>query len=84
MRHRISAGTIVDEASRILLVRRVRPQRYDFWVAPGAGVKRNEELQAAVVREVREESGLEVEPLAVLYIEELLDPTNRRCKFWFW
>ena len=83
MQHRISAGAIVEEEGRILLVRHRRPQRYDFWVAPGGGVKEAEELRVAAVREVREESGLEIEPLELVYIEELVDPETRHCKFWF-
>lgn len=83
MKHRISAGAIVEDGGRVLLVRHVRPERYDFWVAPGGGVHDNEELEVTVVREVREESGLDVEPLKLIYIEELLDPDTRHCKFWF-
>jgi len=83
MRHRISAGIIVEHQSRILLVRNVLPGRYDFWVAPGGGVQGEEELKVAASREVREESGLEVAPRELLYIEELVQPDMRHCKFWF-
>jgi len=83
MQHRISSGVIVEHRNRILLVRHVRPRRYDFWVAPGGGVQGSEDLSAAAVREVREESGLEVAATELLYIEELLQPGIRHCKFWF-
>jgi 8-oxo-dGTP diphosphatase len=83
MKHRISAGAIVEEDGRILLVRHMHPGRYDFWVAPGGGVVGDEDLADAAAREVREESGLEVQPLRLLYIEELLQPGIRHCKFWF-
>lgn len=83
MQHRISAGIIVEHESRILLVRHVRPGKYDFWVAPGGGVQGSEELAMAAVREVREESGLEVNAGELLYIEELIEPETRHCKFWF-
>lgn len=83
MRHRISAGALVEEDGRILVVRHVRPQFYDFWVAPGGGAKDEEELAAAAMREVREESGLDVAIGQLVYVEELLDPNTRHCKFWF-
>ena len=83
MKHRISAGIIVEHQSRVLLVRHLRPGRYDFWVAPGGGVQGEEELSAAAIREVREESGLLVEAERLAYIEELIQPDLRLCKFWF-
>jgi 8-oxo-dGTP diphosphatase len=83
MQHRISAGIIVEHQDRILVVRHVRPGRYDFWVAPGGGVQESEELSIAAEREAREESGLEVKAGEILYIEELIQPGTRHCKFWF-
>ena len=83
MKHRISAGVILEHQSRLLLVRHVLPGRYDFWVAPGGGVQGEEELSAAAVREVWEESGLLVEAGRLAYIEELVEPDLRVCKFWF-
>lgn len=81
--HRISAGAIVESDGRLLLVRHHRPGRYDFWVAPGGGVKRDESLEAAAAREVREETGLEVRVAKLLYIEELADANCRFVKFWY-
>ena len=82
MTHRISAGAIVESDGRVLLVRHHRPGRYDFWVAPGGGVKGDESLEAAAVREVREETGLVVRVSKLLYIEELADAGCRYVKFW--
>jgi 8-oxo-dGTP diphosphatase len=84
MQHRISAGAIVEDAAgRLLLVRHVLPARYDFWVAPGGGVQGSEELAAAAIREVREESGLHVAIDRLAYIEEFANPETRHVKFWF-
>jgi mutator protein MutT len=47
--------------SRVLLVRRARPPLAAFWSFPGGVVEIGERLQEAAVREVREETGLEVE-----------------------
>lgn len=83
MKHRIAAGVIVEHEDRVLLVRHHKPQTYDFWVAPGGGAEGSEDLLATVRREVREETGLLVEPGPLAYVEEFANPTTRECKLWF-
>jgi ADP-ribose pyrophosphatase YjhB (NUDIX family) len=58
-----SAGACIrDEQGRILLLRRSD----GMWSVPGGGLEPGERLDQAVVREVREETGLEVEPTALI------------------
>ncbi|MFT3664998.1 NUDIX domain-containing protein [Piscinibacter sp.] len=83
MLHRISAGAIVENEGRVLLVRHRRIGKYDFWVAPGGGVKDDESLEAAAAREAKEESGLDIHVSKLIYIEELVNPECRHVKFWF-
>lgn len=83
MQHLISTGVIIEHEDRVLLVRHVKPGAYDFWVAPGAGVKGAERLQAAAAREAREETGVEVAIGKLRYIEEFFNPECRTVKFWF-
>lgn len=73
----------MEQEGSVLLVRSVLPERYDFWVAPGGGVQGAEDLATAARREAREETGLHVSIDRLLYIEELLQPGLRTCKFWF-
>lgn len=61
-RQRLAAyALIVDDAGRVLLARhpgaRRRPGR---WLLPGGGVEPGEHPEQAVIREVREETGLQV------------------------
>jgi len=84
MKHRIAAGALVVHEDRVLLVRHHKPAVYDFWVAPGGGAEGGEDLHATLRREVKEESGLVVEPERIAYIEELLTPDTRECKVWFY
>ena len=83
MLHRISAGAIVEYLGRLLVVRHQRVGKYDFWVAPGGGVKGDESLGAAATREAKEETGLDIQVSKLAYIEELINPECRHVKFWF-
>src|SRR5471030_1269763 len=57
----VSAAIFRD--SRVLIVRRARPPAHGLYTLPGGGVELGETLEQAVVREVREETALEVEPV---------------------
>ncbi len=85
LRHRISAGVLAlrEADDALLLVNSRLAGRYDFWVAPGGGVRGTETLQQAAEREALEETGLRVRCGALLYVEEFHSPETRHCKFWF-
>ena len=81
--YRVSAGALIEHSGKLLLVRHTKPDAYDFWVAPGGGVKGSESYEEAAKREVMEETGLSVEVGELLYIEDLVNPQCRYVKFWF-
>ena len=60
----VSAAIFHD--GRVLIVRRARPPAYGLYTLPGGGVELGETLEQAVVREVREETALEVEPVELV------------------
>ena len=54
-------GAIVrDHAGRILLIQRGQPPAEGMWSLPGGRVELGESAEEAIVREVREETGLDV------------------------
>ena len=59
----VSAAIFRD--GRVLIVRRARPPAHGLYTLPGGGVELGETLEQAVVREVREETALEIEPIAL-------------------
>ena len=62
-RHSVSvAAAIVDEGGQLLAVRR---RDNGHWEPPGGILELDETIQAGLVREVREETGLEIEPEAL-------------------
>jgi 8-oxo-dGTP pyrophosphatase MutT (NUDIX family) len=81
--HRISAGAIVIHEGKMLLVRYVNRSGKTFLVGPGGGVNNEESTNRALIREVREETGLEVSPQKVLFVEDLLSKRHRIIKIWF-
>ena len=58
-------AVVLDAAGRLLLIRRGHPPSAGLWSVPGGRVEPGETLEDAVVREVREETGLLVQPGAV-------------------
>ena len=70
----MGVGAVVVDGGRVLLVRRGTEPLKGEWSLPGGLVELGETLTAAVIREVREETGLIVEPLELI---ELLDRIHR-------
>jgi 8-oxo-dGTP diphosphatase len=64
-------AVIVGEDGRVLLVQRDRPPRVGTWSLPGGRVEDAETVEAAVVREVLEETGLTVRVRAPLGVVRL-------------
>jgi ADP-ribose pyrophosphatase YjhB (NUDIX family) len=59
-----AAACIRDEEGRVLLLRRSDGE--NLWGFPGGAIELGERAAEAVVREVREETRLEVEPVALI------------------
>jgi mutator protein MutT len=57
----VGVGAVVVSDDRVLVIRRAHEPLKGEWSLPGGAVELGESLQAAVVREVREETGLDVE-----------------------
>jgi 8-oxo-dGTP diphosphatase len=62
----VSAAIFRDfRDERVLIVRRARPPAHSLYTLPGGVVELGETLQQAVVREIREETGLAIEPVVL-------------------
>ena len=64
---RVSA--IIIESEKILLMHRIKPDE-DYFVLPGGSVEENENNISALIREIKEETSLEIE------VEKLLWQVN--------
>jgi mutator protein MutT len=67
---RIAVAAIVFDGDRVLLVERGAPPGVGLWTVPGGKVEPGERLADAVVREVREETGLDVRCGAIVEVVE--------------
>ncbi len=81
--YRISAAGIILHDNKILLVRYKMQDGSSFLVGPGGGVEIEEDMPQALVREVMEETGLDVKPGRMLFVEDLLSRKYRMIKIWF-
>lgn len=66
----VSAAIVRD--GRILIVRRARPPSLGIYTLPGGVVEAGETLHEAAAREVLEETGLAIEPLALIGHREVI------------
>lgn len=70
----VGVGAVVWRDGRVLLVRRAKEPRRGQWAIPGGGQDLGETVFEAAVREVREETGVDV---AVTELLDVIDAVDR-------
>lgn len=80
--HRIAAGGIVLRDGALLLVRYDTAGGGSYLVGPGGALDPGENAVEAIIREIREETGVLVRPRRVLWIEDLQCARFKMCKIW--
>jgi ADP-ribose pyrophosphatase YjhB (NUDIX family) len=78
---RVGVGGVVVHRGHVLLVRRGQEPLKGRWSVPGGLVEKGEGLARALRRELKEETGLKIEPLDVIGVFERIErdakPTRR-------
>ncbi len=79
----VGVGGVVIRRNRVLLIRRRREPLKGEWSIPGGMLELGEELAEGVQREIKEETGLEVEPLRILEVFDRIMHVGRRVRYHF-
>ena len=66
----LGVGALIFNRGKILLVERGKEPLKGYWSLPGGALETGETLEEGIIREVREETGLEVRPVRVIEIFE--------------
>jgi len=78
----LSVAGVVMAGDQVLVVKRGRPPAQGIWSIPGGGVEVGESLHDALVREIKEETGLDIQvgPL-VEVVERILPDAKGRVEY---
>jgi mutator protein MutT len=69
----VGVGAVLVHEGRVLLIRRGKEPLRGRWVVPGGTVEAGETLQEALVREIREETGIVVRPREVVLVFDRIE-----------
>jgi 8-oxo-dGTP diphosphatase len=67
------AAAIWNPSREVLLIRRTKQPRLGEWSLPGGKVEFGEDLISALKREIREETGLEIDVAGLVDVAETID-----------
>lgn len=73
---------VLDEQKRVLMVKHEQ-DGHEFWIIPGGGIEEREHSKAAAIREVKEETGLDIEIERLLWVVEEVSERGMRLAFYF-
>ena len=75
----VGVGAVIVDGDRVLLIKRGQAPLKGEWSLPGGAVEVGETLEEGIRREVREETGLIVEPVSIVEVFDRIsrDPEGR-------
>ncbi|MEK7521714.1 MAG: NUDIX hydrolase [Patescibacteria group bacterium] len=76
----VGKAAIINEAGQVLLVQRAADDSWSpsHWEIPGGKAEPGENLETALIRETQEETGLLIETLSELHLEEMVITEGHR------
>ncbi len=73
---RVTAAAIIERNGKILLALRNTEPFKGYWAIPGGHIDFGETAEQAVIREVKEETGLVIKPRFFNYFDEIFEGIN--------
>ena len=70
----VGVGTVVLDGDMVLMIQRGKPPRQGSWSLPGGAQELGETIREAARREVREETGLEIEIFGLIDVVDSVRP----------
>jgi 8-oxo-dGTP diphosphatase len=78
----VGVGALIFDQDRVLLVERGKPPLAGCWSLPGGAVETGERLEDALVREVSEETGLDVTAGEIATVfERIMPDASGTCEY---
>jgi 8-oxo-dGTP diphosphatase len=77
----VGVGAVVVDRGRVLLVRRGHEPLLGRWSLPGGLLELGEGLEEGVIREVKEETGLDVEPVQLIKLLDRIHREGERVRY---
>lgn len=77
---RITAAVLVEKDGKFLLAERNKENYKGYWVVPGGGVRFGETIIDAAIREIKEETNLDVDIMKFIGYKEIINaPGGYHC-----
>ena len=70
---RLGSAVLVEKDGRFLLGKRNKANANGLWVIPGGGVRYGETIKEAAVREIKEETNLDIELVKAIGFKEIIN-----------
>lgn len=84
LKPRLTSAVLVIHDDKFLLAERNKENCNGYWVIPGGGVNFGESIREAAIREVKEETNLDVEIIKFLCYKEIINmPGNYHSVVFF-
>jgi len=78
----VAVGAVIIKDDKILLVKRRYEPKANFWTLPGGHVKLGEGVRQALIREIHEECGIEIEPKKIIDVIDFIEQDeDERIRF---
>lgn len=77
----IGVGALVWRDDRFLLIRRGHPPRQGTWTLPGGRQEMGESVEQAAIREIAEETGVDIRVVDLLAVVDLIDDEDANPRY---